>query len=333
MLQEAYLRLRKVTNALIMKRQLLLTTLVVFFLQQSFAQEIANLVLPDPIHCSSASSLEWMQVENCTIEKRQFLYEYWQTGEYLIGLSYEHIKLDSIAGSWMIKKMHSNGQLKDVSQHGYQVLLSDSGFSAKLCNRLRGKLVFNADGSIVSGPVAATKMMCPNIQDESAFLAALQQADRFIMSGNELKLYNGETLLIEMNKVAEGSMYEPADSTNYQAFLAKTKFRIQLIHDKMGTADMSKANATMQFDMANSRLSGKGGCNNYFAEARIAFKTTNKGTIKIGKAGSTMMACPHHMELEQRLYGLLEQAEEFEVKGNTMVIKSGGEMIISMKAE
>ena len=74
------------------------------------------------------------------------------------------------------------------------------------CNRFFGKYTIDG-GKIKIGPLGATKMMCPDIENEDAFFMMLNQIDTYTIDGNTLMLLkNGELL-----GVLEGSAAKPAE--------------------------------------------------------------------------------------------------------------------------
>ncbi len=80
--------------------------------------------------------------------------------------------------------------------------MSVNGIGA--CNRFFGKYTAS-NGKIKIGPLGSTRMMCPNMADENAFLAMLDKIDTYTIDGNTLMLLkNGELL-----GVLEGSVPEP----------------------------------------------------------------------------------------------------------------------------
>jgi len=69
----------------------------------------------------------------------------------------------------------------------------------------------------------------------------------------------------------------------------------------------SERKPDLKINLEDDKVSGFGGCNNYFGGIVL------KGdSIKIGPLGSTMMACPS-MEAEHKYMGLLEKVEMFKV--------------------
>ena len=71
-------------------------------------------------------------------------------------------------------------------------------------------------------------------------------------------------------------------------------------------------NAQSTFSVASDgKVSGRGGCNGYFAQATI-----DGNSIKIGKAGATMMACAQAlMDQEQKFFAALEKTAAYRIDG------------------
>lgn len=73
-----------------------------------------------------------------------------------------------------------------------------SGFAG--CNRFSGSYKQNGD-SIHFLPLASTRMYCQESQPtESAFMEALQRADRVVISKNQLRLFGGSAELLLFEK-------------------------------------------------------------------------------------------------------------------------------------
>jgi heat shock protein HslJ len=98
---------------------------------------------------------------------------------------------DRLAGSeWGIE-----GQDKPFIQFGSEgKVAGNSG-----CNRFAGGYETAEDGSIKIGPLAVTRMACPEMGEEAKFLAALDATRRYERDGTRLSL-RGEDggVLIEL---------------------------------------------------------------------------------------------------------------------------------------
>lgn len=69
------------------------------------------------------------------------------------------------------------------------------------CNRYFGGVTMEtASGKFEASQVGSTKMACDNMSVERNFLDMLQKADKYVVSGNTLELYQGNLLLLKFNK-------------------------------------------------------------------------------------------------------------------------------------
>jgi heat shock protein HslJ len=66
------------------------------------------------------------------------------------------------------------------------------------CNRMFGTYELPETGKIKFGGIGSTKMACPAMSTESAFVKALEQTNAYTISGNELQLKNDQTLVARL---------------------------------------------------------------------------------------------------------------------------------------
>jgi heat shock protein HslJ len=65
------------------------------------------------------------------------------------------------------------------------------------CNRMTG--TYQLDGQKLKfGPLATTRMACPSMQTETAFLKALEATTRYEVSGSSLTLYGADTAVARL---------------------------------------------------------------------------------------------------------------------------------------
>ena len=53
------------------------------------------------------------------------------------------------------------------------------------------------------GPLATTRMACPAMETETAFLKALAATTRYELSGNSLTLFGGDTAVARLETAAD----------------------------------------------------------------------------------------------------------------------------------
>jgi heat shock protein HslJ len=68
------------------------------------------------------------------------------------------------------------------------------------CNRMMGSYELSG-ASLKFGPLMATKMACPSMETEQAFLAALDSTIRYEINGSSLTLYGPNGALARLEKV------------------------------------------------------------------------------------------------------------------------------------
>ena len=238
-------------------------------------------------------------------------------------------------GTWQLSRLRIQAQLANVPGDAWRLEIGDSSMGAQLCNRMQGKLLMGPQGQWIAGPLARTKMMCPEIAWEDAFVQCLTNANSYQLNDSILVLLQHGTILAEFKRTTQSTQIPSShdSSSAVRASLAAGMFRVQFITDDQGRADMRAAQATMRFDPDKSRVSGTGGCNRFFADARFTFANGDSGKLVMGKAGSTLMACPQYMDLEQRFFRLLEQADGFRIDGKKLQITRMSKTIIELLAD
>ncbi len=69
------------------------------------------------------------------------------------------------------------------------------------CNNYFGTVTMNASSeSFSAGKVGSTKMACPNMSVEQNFLDMLQKANKYVINGDNLELYQDGLLLLKFHK-------------------------------------------------------------------------------------------------------------------------------------
>jgi heat shock protein HslJ len=70
------------------------------------------------------------------------------------------------------------------------------------CNRMNG--TYQLDGEKLKfGPLATTRMACPGMQTETAFLKALEATTRYEVNGLSLTLYGADTAVARLEAAAK----------------------------------------------------------------------------------------------------------------------------------
>ncbi len=69
------------------------------------------------------------------------------------------------------------------------------------CNNYFGTLATDvASGSFMASQLGSTKMACENMSVEQNFMSMMQKANKYVVSGTTLELYQDNLLLLKFNK-------------------------------------------------------------------------------------------------------------------------------------
>jgi heat shock protein HslJ len=145
------------------------------------------------------------------------------------------------------------------------------------------------------------------MEQEDAFLAALESAARYQVQGDQLTLFTAEgNMVVVMTTIQD----TPLTSTNWTL--------ITYNNGNQGrVSTLAGSEITAMFDDAG-KMGGKAGCNNYNASYTI-----DGENMTIGPAASTRMACSTPegiMEQEAAYLAALERVSAFEINGDELVL-------------
>ncbi len=180
------------------------------------------------------------------------------------------------------------------------------------CNNYSGG--YTLDGSNISfGPTAGTMMMCiSGMEQESAYLAALQSAQTYEIAGANMQIvYDGGVLNYT-------SLNLPLENVLWQAVAVGS----EPVPEEVDVTALFVPGA----DAGMGVVGGNAGCNNYNGGYETSSDISqnppvNSITINANMA-MTMMACPDETvtQLEQTYLAMLGTAESYEILGDQMVL-------------
>jgi heat shock protein HslJ len=179
------------------------------------------------------------------------------------------------------------------------------------CNNYGGQYVVEGDNLTISG-VFSTLMFCAgNISEqESVYLANLQSAGSYNVSGNLLKIMDSNGTIVLTYSVVQSL---PLTGTEW-SMLSYNNGRGGLVSALAGTE------ITALFGM-DGTLVGLAGCNRYTTSYEI-----NDSAIEISPAATTRMFCSMPegiMEQESEYLAALESATRYEIDGDQLVLFNG----------
>lgn len=104
----------------------------------------------------------------------------------------------ALAGEWQVVQM--NGQSFKADDDSFTLVFGTDGkvHGKGDCNRLNGTFTNDtAKGTLSFGPMASTRMMCPNQANEDMFLRTLADIDAYSIDGRLLMLFSdGEQKIV-----------------------------------------------------------------------------------------------------------------------------------------
>ena len=173
---------------------------------------------------------------------------------------------------------------------------------------------YTQDGTkLTFGQVAGTLMYCDGVMDyETGYTDALSTVQAFQLEGDRLSLLDESgavVLVFGMPRAAN---------------LDGSSWKVMMVGESTVPEGVE---VTMAF--AGGEITGKAGCNTYFASY------TQKGAeLSYGAAGSTKMYCGAEgvMELETAFLGSLEKVRSFEVqRGSFVLLDEMGAALVYLK--
>jgi len=172
------------------------------------------------------------------------------------------------------------------------------------CNQYFGP--YEIDGSSITfGLLATTQMFCgePGVMDQEAvYLTALATVDTWSMDGETLTLLSGDTPLLVYAAISQD--------------LAGSSWSLLAYNNGTGGFQSAVIDVpvTALFE-EDGTLSGSAGCNSYTATWEA-----EDGTIDIGPAAATLMACADTEvdQQETRYLALLDEADTYRVDAATL---------------
>jgi heat shock protein HslJ len=166
------------------------------------------------------------------------------------------------------------------------------------------------DGKISVGSGISTMMMCSPqavMDQESAYLKALRAAAGYKIVGDRLTISDAKGATLLIFKAEESGTMTGGTWTMTMYNNGKGGFQ----------SGLPNVQVTAVFD-EQGKLSGFGGCNNYFAQYSV-----DGNKIEIGPVGSTRKACPRPvLDQETAYFKALESAATFKIDGNSLMLRT-----------
>jgi len=231
--------------------------------------------------------------------------------------------------AWTVVNYNNGNQAVVTLINGSEISLkfgTDGNVSGNAgCNQYSG--AYQAEGQALKvGPLVNTSMACASpagvMEQETKYLAALQNAATYVIEGNTLTIRD-----------AGGAMQVVATKAAASSGLGGTSWTvINYNNGSQAVVGMiTGSEVTLNFG-ADGNVNGNAGCNRYSG----AYQAENQ-TLKVGQLATTMMMCASPagvMEQETKYLAALQKAATYSVDGNMLTIRdaSGATQVIATPA-
>ena len=194
------------------------------------------------------------------------------------------------------------------------------------CNRMFGS-VYLQGRRIDFSNIGTTKMACTDTRVrrvETAFVRALENADRFRRRGNALDLYDRNRLIARLTAVTKQPPIDDADRVE----LGDRKWMLESI--KGSPVGLAARGAFLVFDTAKRSAGGDSSCNVFGGSY-----TSNNGTLRITDVVATMRACveDERMNIEREFLGGLRDANRYLIERGKLMLYRNQRLLLTFNGE
>ena len=197
-----------------------------------------------------------------------------------------------VKGEWQFETAGGKTLSSDVTPYIY---FGNNDYHGNAgCNSFRGSLKTDDKGNVDFGVMAATKMMCPNMDCETAVMKALGEAKGFSLKGNRLTLHD-----IEGKEVA--TLISRCQKMKHS--LLQGEWRIVSAGGLMPKAE---SKPTIWFDTEERLVHGNAACNTFNGDYSV-----DGQLISFAKNMAITMRMCDDMAFEIRVMEALGDAAKF----------------------
>lgn len=174
------------------------------------------------------------------------------------------------------------------------------------CNSYFGEYTIE-DGNLAISGIGSTMMLCAEgMEQETAFLGALQATTAYRIEADRLILLSagGDTLAV-LAKLQHAQLEGPL-------------WQLSTLNNGQLAVSSLPAGVEITAQLADGRVSGSAGCNKYFADY-----TVDGDQLTVSGVGSTKMFCGEPkgvMDQEALFLQALEKAARFEIREQSLTI-------------
>ncbi|RCU44722.1 META domain-containing protein [Chryseobacterium lacus] len=185
------------------------------------------------------------------------------------------------------------------------------------CNTVNGNFTIMNTTQIKFSQLASTRMMCDryDMKIENEMLEVLKTADNFTINDGKLMLNVGRraplAVFVEMSK-------NPVINKSWKLKEMNGNKVVMVLNQDKEQGFMLRS---------NGKITGSDGCNTFFG----SYKLSDGNKISINEnLGTTMKACPDMKLNEKEFFNVLKNAEKYDLKGNTLMLKNSNGQLLAI---
>ncbi|NOT48532.1 MAG: META domain-containing protein [Acidobacteria bacterium] len=224
---------------------------------------------------------------------------------------------------------YANGREVTSSIAYFEIERNSDRFTGSTgCNRMFGSVEVT-DRRIDFSNIGTTKMMCKLMAgnvSETAFLNALEKADKYAQNGNVLYVFdrNGRTILRFKRLVKQAPV--PLPPARVQ--LEDRKWVLESILGRQYFVPIK--GVFLNFDAAKDSVGGNSGCNVFGGSYK-----TRGSKIEISDVISTMRACVEDgkIAVEREFFDGLRSANRFEIRDGRLFLYKNRKLMLTLRGE
>lgn len=230
----------------------------------------------------------------------------------------KYVATEQLANKWILKSINN----RDVAEafpakKPYMVLNFDidqvSGNGG--CNTFTGKFTYHR-GKFKAPNLASTMMACTGDQEESTFFQLLGKPSK-------LSLLNGNLIFSQDSKpVLIFSRAQPLSAVD----LAST-WVLQSMNGKSMSEEPGQKIPTALFNVAEGRVSGNTGCNNFNAHFSL-----NKNVLEVASMITTRMAC-EKMDRENEFVKTFNGRIDVDMENDMLILRKDNKIIMTFSKQ
>ncbi len=216
--------------------------------------------------------------------------------------------VDILNKTWYLESMTLAGKSEHIFPAtlvvGEQKITGKGG-----CNNFFGKYELSGD-KITLSKIGATRMYCQDASKfETKYLRALESVTGYTPKENRLVLtWDGGEL------VFSSSPKETA-ANETKGTIHDTKWQLKSITMRGVARDVRRSKKGITLLVKRDKVSGSGGCNNYFGRLRM-----EGNRFIVSDIGATEMYCDDSSKQEMTYLRLLEKVTTFRLAGNQLIL-------------